>query len=539
MAAAAASRAGDFLYGVALVVIVFSRTGSIGWVATTVVLVRLPILLLAPVAGIIADRFERRDLMIVLDLARAAVMAAIAAVAAVDGPMPLIVALAVVVAALGTVYYPATVALVPALVPEEDLAAVNSVAGGLESLALVAGPAAGAALLVVGSPALAFSVNAVTFIVSALCTLGLRRGPKPRRYPADAPGARMVTGWRALTSDGTVVVIAAGLVAVSFAVGASGVYFVDLSVERLGTGVHGYGYLSAALGVGGFLASLTSDRLAAGSHIADTVAIALAASGSAVVSMALVHNAPLAWALAVVFGAGYCLLEVLAVTLIQRCLDPDVIGQASAALDAPVVGAVLLGAAVMAPLIDHAGLTTALCAAGAPALVTALLTGAFARRLDARSDSGLDELTPRIEVLSGVAALVGISRPALERLASAAHDQQVRSGTVVVHQGDPAVDFYVVVEGTYDVSRLNGGASHQAHIGRLEHGDYFGEIGLLEGSPRTATVRASTDGSLLCIPGWDFLQVVTESPRVAGILREGASLRLAGVHAASSERNRD
>jgi CRP-like cAMP-binding protein len=530
MAAAAASRSGDFLYGVALIAVVFSRTGSVGWVAVTVVLARLPLVVLAPVAGMVADRFERRDLMIVLDVSRAVAMAGIAAVVAVDGPIAAVVALAVVVAALGTAYYPATVGLLPALVPEEDIAAANSVAGGLESLALVAGPAAGAVLLVVGSPALAFSVNAATFVVSALFLLAVRRGQQPRALPALAGGSRILTGWRALTSDSTVLVVAAGLVSVSFAVGASSVFFVDLSAEALGTGAHGYGYLAAAVGVGGFLASLTGDRLAAGGRIADTVTIALAASGSAVIAMATVSNAAFAWALAVVFGAGYVLLEVLAVTLMQRCLDAGVLGQASGTLDGATFGAVLLGAAVMAPVIAYAGLTVGLIVAGAPALVAALLTGAFARRLDERSGSGLDELAPRLGVLADVAALVGASRPALERLATAAHDQHVRAGTVVVRQGEPASDFYVVVDGRYDVSSANGRTDHPAHIAQLEPGDYFGEIGLLEGWARTATVRATTDGTLLCIPGADFLQVVTAMPHVAGTLREVATTRLGRLH---------
>jgi predicted MFS family arabinose efflux permease len=535
MAAAAASRAGDFLYGVALIAVVFARTGSVGWVATTVVLVRLPLVVLAPIGGMLADRFERRGLLIALDVARAAVMAAIAVVAAVDGAVWVLVALAVVVAVLSTPYYPATVGLLPALVPEEDMAAANAVAGGLESLALIAGPAAGGLLLVVGSPAIAFGVNAATFVVSALCLLRVRPSPAAGGRTRFQAGPRVLAGWRALTSDSTVVVIATGLVAVSFAVGATAVVFVDLSALRLGTGTHGYGYLAAAVGVGGFLASLTGDRLAEGRHIADTVAIALAASGSAMVALAAVHHAPVAWVLAGVFGAGYVLLEVLAITLMQRCLDSDVLGQASGTLDAAIFGAVLLGAAVMAPLIEYAGLTTAICVAGAPSLLAAVLTTGFARRLDARSGSGFDELAPRLEVLGSVDALVGATPTALEGWATAAHEELVSAGTVVVEQGQAARDFYVVVDGVYDVSSANGHPGHDAApVAQLRHGDYFGEIGLLDGLRRTATVRASTDGSLLCIPGPDFLQVVTTAPRVASTFRDVASVRLAGVRAAAA-----
>jgi CRP-like cAMP-binding protein len=370
-------------------------------------------------------------------------------------------------------------------------------------------------------------------MVSALCLLRVHRGPRPRPRPPAPVGERVLTGVRALTADATVVVIAIGLVAVSFAVGATGVVFVDLSSQRLGTGAHGYGFLAAAVGVGGFLASLAGDRLARGRRIATTVAVALAASGGAMVALAAVHTAPLAWALAAAFGAGYVLLEVLAVTLMQRCLDPAVLGQASGTLDAATFGAVLLGAALMAPVIDFAGLTTAIGVAGAPVLAAALVTAAFGRRLGTRSDAGLDALEPRLRLLGTVGAFVGASRTALERLATAARDDSVAAGTVVVRQGEPARGFYVVVDGVYDVTSANGHVDEPRHVARLHAGDCFGEIGLLEGWPRTATVRAATDGRLLAIPGADFLQVVTASPRLAGAMREVAALRLAGVRAAA------
>jgi CRP-like cAMP-binding protein len=386
-------------------------------------------------------------------------------------------------------------------------------------------------LLVVGSPATAFAVNAATFAVSAICLLRVRRGPAPKARERAATKDRVLRGWRALTGDRTVAVIAAGLVAVSFAAGATGVLFVEQSVEWLGTGAHGYGYLAAAVGVGGFLGSLAGDRLAAHERVALTVAVALAASGAAMVGLSGVRNAPLAWLLAAVFGAGYVLLEIFTITLLQRCLDSEVLGQASGTLDAATFGAVLLGAALMAPIVETLGLVAATIVSGAPALAAALLTAWFVRRLTLRSDSRLDRLEPRVRLLGHVSALVGANRPALEQLANVARPDVVSAGSIVIRQGEPARDFYVVVDGTYDVESTNG-HDRAAHLARLGRGDYFGEIGLLEGWPRTATVRAATDGTVLRIPGADFMQVVTAAPPVAGALRMVASMRLADVRAA-------
>ena len=72
------SQSGDWLYNVALAVYVFDRTGSAGWVAAATVLRLVPYIVLAPLGGVVADRFDRRRVMICSDLLRAVSMAALA-----------------------------------------------------------------------------------------------------------------------------------------------------------------------------------------------------------------------------------------------------------------------------------------------------------------------------------------------------------------------------------------------------------------------------------------------------------------------------
>ena len=61
-------------------------------------------------------------------------------------------------------------------------------------------------------------------------------------------------------------------------------------------------------------------------------------------------------------------------------------------------------------------------------------------------------------------------------------------------------------------------------------GDYFGEIGLIENIPRTATVTTASDCRLLRISGQDFLRIVAERPRIGGNLRPGIATRMARTH---------
>ncbi|MFL6241042.1 MAG: MFS transporter [Actinomycetes bacterium] len=519
---AAQTRVGDFLYNVALFAVVFERTHSAAWVSITAVLIRVPRVVLPPFAGVLADRVERRNLMVVLNVASAVVMAVLAICVWRHAPVGLLVGLAVLATCIDTPYGPAEVGLLPSIVPEDALAAANAVSGGLESLAIVVGPAIGGVLLVAGTPATAFALNAGTFVAAVLCLLQVRRGPVPERGPEEEGRNGLFAGLHALRADANVVVVASGLVATCFAVGASGVLFVLLSDERLGTGAHGYGYLLAAIGVGGLLGSLLSDRLAAVKRMGMLVVVVLLVGAAAMAALGVIRIAGIAYLLTATFGAAYVLLEVLSVTIIQRFLQSAVLGQAIGMLDAVTFAAVLVGAAVAAPIHDAAGITTAFAVAAALPAAAAGLTLLRLKRLDAQSAREAATLAPVVALLGNLDVLTGASRSALERLAAAAREVPAPSGTDVVTEGDPADDFFVLVDGTAAVSSDTGG-----RLRTLGSGDCFGEIGLLERRPRTATVRVTTDSVLLQMPGETFVDVVTEAPATADAFGAMVSSRLA------------
>jgi len=101
---------------------------------------------------------------------------------------------------------------------------------------------------------------------------------------------------------------------------------------------------------------------------------------------------------------------------------------------------------------------------------------------------------------------------AIEGLALASERRTVAPGEVVVREGEPAQEFFVIVEGEVEVTQAG-------QVLRTERtGDYFGEIGLLRDVPRTATVTAVTDVVLLVLGRRPFLETVSgtlESARAA------------------------
>src|SRR4051794_37683305 len=181
-AALAASQIGDWLYNVALAVLVFERTGSTSWVALTTAARLVPIVALGAFGGVVADRFDRRRLMIACAVVRVAGMGALGSVALPGARTVLGPVLAARATAAASPYPPAVAATTPRLVADADLPAANALRSAIGAGGIVVGPAAGAVLLAFASPAAAFFANAGTFALSALLVASLAAGP------AFAPG---------------------------------------------------------------------------------------------------------------------------------------------------------------------------------------------------------------------------------------------------------------------------------------------------------------------------------------------------------------
>ncbi len=201
-------------------------------------------------------------------------------------------------------------------------------------------------------------------------------------------------------------------------------------------------------------------------------------------------------------------------------MAPDVTARVFGAFWALVLSSISLGALVAPPLVDALGLEGALVAvAVAPvALSLAALPGLL--QIDAASAAGAGELAARADALHRAGLFAAAPRPVLERLAAASADVAVPSGTVVIREGEPADALYVVRGGSVEVT----GAGAAAPLATIGPDGVFGEVGLLENVPRTATVTAVAQSELLRIEGPAFLDAVTAAPLSSATL-EGARAR--------------
>jgi len=240
------SRAGDAFNTVALVVLVFELTGSGLGVAGGVMFEVAPVLLLGPIAGLVADRLPRRRTMVGADLFRA--VAALALVGA-SGSVGVAYGVAFALSAGAVLFNPAAGSLLPELIDDDDVVTANSAMWTAAVAAQIAlAPLAGAVIAAWGVE-IAFAVNAATFLASAVVLLGLASGGSPAET-AGRGWAGVLAGVTAVRSDPLLSRLAVVQVLASASAGATSGLLVVLADRWLGVGPGGFGVLLAAIGAG-------------------------------------------------------------------------------------------------------------------------------------------------------------------------------------------------------------------------------------------------------------------------------------------------
>ena len=126
----------------------------------------------------------------------------------------------------------------------------------------------------------------------------------------------------------------------------------------------------------------------------------------------------------------------------------------------------------------------------------------------------------KIDSLRRAPLFSDLSKSELETLARRTEDLEVEAGKVLCREGEPAMEFFVIIEGEVEVSRDG------RPIRTLGEGDFFGEIALLEDMPRTATVTAKTPLRFFVLTRQSFWSMVDHSPEVERKLLRALARRI-------------
>jgi MFS family permease len=480
------SVAGQYSYSIALAVFAYRHGGATA-VGAIALIRSLPAALLGPFVAGLGDRFARERVMLGADLARAGLVASIAVVAFAHLPWPIVFAIAAFGPICGMAFHPAQSSLLPSLArTPEELTAANVSSSTIESVGAFAGPAVGGIVLAGWGVGAAFVLTAVTYLWSAIMVARL-----------DVPDAPAIASTKGLR---VIVLLYAAQTVVA---GAMGVLVVVAALRLLSLGSGGVGWLYSACGVGGVLGAVVALALVGRQRLATDFGIGLLLWGLPFIVLGIWANTVVALVMLGVLGIGNTLVDVSALTLLQRNTDERVRSRVFGVIESTTTGTIGLGAILAPLLIALFGIRVTLLATG---LFLPIVTGLLWRRL-------LTLDTPRttkrrLELLEAIPIFAPLPPTGIERLAQALEPVELTAGHVLFAAGDPGDRFYVIESGELGVE-LQSGRKVEGP------GGWVGEIALLRDIPRTATVRALSDVRLLALDREVFLDAVTGHDRAS------------------------
>jgi MFS family permease len=502
---------GDWLYIVAIFVVIYRETGDAALVGLFGAVRVIPYVVLSIPAGLVADRFERRLVLLVSDIVRGSVMVVLTVLVMINAPVVVIAALAIAATCGSAFFYPAMGAYMPSLVTDErQLGPANSAWSSLQNLSFIIGPAVGGVLLAVGGVTVAFVLNALTFVVIAFILWSL---PSTKAIaPAEATPSETVSAAPA-SSPGTPPKLAraplAGLAIVQSMTGFldSGmqVLTVVLAINVLHAGEAANGYLNAAIGVGGLLGAIGSGVLVLRRSLGPPLLIGAIVFGLGLLVLGAIPVLGVALVALVVAYAGAIVLDVVLTTIFQRVVPDEFRGRVGGAFMSLFTLAGAIGAFSMPVLVVNVGAAPVLGGAGLAVIVATVVGLALIGRAATREPSRFEATLAEVAKLP---LFAGVPPARLEAALARVRETAVKGGQLVVRQGEPADRFYMIETGTYVVTQEAAPGEPAAVLRRLGANEVFGELGLLRGSPRTASVTAETDGVLLELDGADFLELV-------------------------------
>jgi MFS family permease len=356
------SGAGTQAAQIALVYQIYAVTRSGLWVAAALFGAISLGGLLGPVSGLIADRFDRRRVMVVSELAAGAVYLAMVFV---HRPGWLLAGV-LGATALGSPFRAASAAAIPNLVSADDLVWANAQLGAAFNVALVAGPLVGGALVAAAGAGLVFALNAATFAASG-ALIALTRGAfgEPRRHSAaDGYRAReLFAGFRFVASSRRLapLAIASALAYASF--GAALV--IDPALARyFHAGSFGYGLLTAVWGAGAVAGAVVAGRVVTVRRANEAVIWGMGAMAISLGSIPFLPTFALIVAAGAIGGAGSGFVFIPWLLLLQHHSADHVRGRVVAATEAFDQIAFLVGMGVVVPVISLANPHDAYAVAG-------------------------------------------------------------------------------------------------------------------------------------------------------------------------------
>ncbi|MFJ8958741.1 MFS transporter [Lentzea sp. NPDC102401] len=366
---------GDALSLVTLMVHVQSVLGKAIAVAALLLVGDFAPSLLSPLTGVISDRFDRRTVMIVCEVAQGVLLAVVAFTLP---PLPVLLALVGVRAVIGQIFIPASRAAVPSLVAEKDLAQANTALGLGSNSADVIGPFLAAVLLQFMDTRGVLLVDAVSFGLSALLLLRL-----PKLVVPSEPGETVFTDVKAGVSEiwrnRALRIVFLGFCGVVACTAIDDVAVLQLTMGVFGESESVAGVVLGAVGIGLLLGYALLARGSARWSMVALLVTGFLISSAGNLFTGLAWGVASAFALQAVRGLGIAAMDVAHSTLIQRLVPGDRTGRVFGNFYGGIGVAAAISYIVGGLLIDTLGPQLILVLAGGAGVLVTLWVVAASR----------------------------------------------------------------------------------------------------------------------------------------------------------------
>jgi MFS family permease len=538
------STVGSALTSLAASIMVFRLTGGSALsVGLMLVVTAAPSLLVGLVAGVFVDRYDRRRIMIIADLLRAALVVLIPFL--VPHSIVWLYVIVMLTSTIGQFFDPAYESVLPDVAPDEELAAANSMMA-ISSFGSTAIGFAASGLIAANYPiAYAFYLDALSFLISAGCILFLqvRKLETNEETSIQVVVKNLKIGVSYLLKSPALrsIFLLAVPVAVSF--GLANSILLPFATRALQATEFEFGVQEGLTSVGFVIASLLMAGVLNRWREGQWMVVGLLGTGLTAVFYSQLQVVSVAIGVQVISGFFNAPYSIARRMLVQRNTGAEMRGRVSSAFFVASNAFFLVGmaAAGLADVIDVrllyllGGLLTLGCGLwglvlpgiGQPAAewrkaLAALRTAPPASALIHRRTV----LPTDIDLLVGlVPTLAGLSRQDRERIITQGTILQVEPGTRVMHPGE-AGDYACFVLQGKTVAGVAAASGDYHSLSSMGPGDYFGEIAALTGAPRTAEVVAEQSSQLLQIPA-QVLRMLMTQPGFSKMLLATMSVRLA------------
>jgi MFS family permease len=546
------STIGSSLTDLAAGILIYQRTHSALAVGLMLMATAIPSLIVGLVAGVFVDRFDRKKIMIASDLIRAGLVVSIPFLIQID--ILLLYVVVLFASAVKQFFDPAEQSVLPDVASEEELSAANAFLSISSFGSTAIGFAAAGFLASTGDINLAFYVDGLTFVLSAICIFFVRIAPLVVDETTSVgavvsnlrAGISMLLGTPILRS--TLIVFAPVL----FAFGLWNVLLLPFAVGPLGGTEFEYGLQEGLTSLGFVAGSLLMakyiDRLPEGTWMV----VSFAVMGVVGILYGLASNIWVAIGLVTISGFAQPPSSISRSLVIQRntprefrgrvfsafFVSRDVlflIGMATAGLAdvinirvlIVIASALLIGSAILAQLMPGLGrpaaewrraiqlLRTAPAAAGA-AVVRPATVADFER------------------LLGHLPALAVLDDRQRGRFLNGALLREAPPGATIVTQGDAGDAAFFIIDGRLVAGTPADDGSYRS-LATMGRGDFFGEIAALTGSRRTANVVAEEPTTLLEVPAAN-LRAVMDVPALSSLFLSTLTERLIRTQGADRPR---